>query len=86
MARLEPFEHSRYLEYARSIGVQNFTCEDSKGSIKNNQKEYTRIMRAFLDGIIDYESMSKKCVARWKRQAAPEIIAQQHLDLYEELL
>ena len=43
-------------------------------------------MRAFLDGTIDYESISKKCVARWKRQATPEIITQQHLDLYEELL
>ena len=83
---LNPSSIPDILEYARSIGVQNFTCEDSKGSIKNNQREYTRIMRAFLDGTIDYEGMSKKCVARWKCQAAPEIIAQQHLDLYEELL
>jgi hypothetical protein len=30
--------------------------------------------------------MSKKCVARWERQATPEIITKQHLDLYEELL
>ena len=83
---LNPSSIPDILEYARSIGVANFTCEDSKGSIKNNQKEYTRIMRAFLDGTIDYERMSKKCVARWKRQATPEIITQQHLDLYEELL
>ena len=83
---LNPSSIPDILEYARSIGVQNFTCEDSSGSIKNNQKEYTRIMRAFLDGTIDYDGMSRKCVARWKRQATPEIIAQQHLDLYEELL
>ena len=83
---LNPSSIPDILEYARSIGVANFTCEDSSGSIKNNQKEYTRIMRAFLDGTIDYEGMSKKCVARWKRQATPEIITQQHLDLYEELL
>ena len=83
---LNPSSIPDILEYARSIGVANFTCEDSKGSIKNNQKEYTRIMRAFLDGTIDYEGMSKKCVARWKRQATPEIITKQHLDLYEELL
>ena len=83
---LNPSSIPDILEYARSIGVQNFTCEDSKGSIKNNQKEYTRIMRAFLDGTIDYEGISKKCVARWKRQATPELITQQHLDLYEELL
>ena len=83
---LNPSSIPDILEYARSIGVANFTCEDSKGSIKNNQKEYTRIMRAFLDGTIDYEGISKKCVARWKRQATPEIITKQHLDLYEELL
>ena len=83
---LNPSSIPDILEYARSIGVQNFTCEDSTGSIKNNQKEYTRIMRAFLDGTIDYEGMSKKCVARWERQATPEIITKQHLDLYEELL
>ena len=83
---LNPSSIPDILEYARSIGVQNFTCEDSKGSIKNNQREYTRIMRAFLDGTIDYKGMSKKCVARWKRQATPELITQQHLDLYEELL
>ena len=83
---LNPSSIPDILEYARSIGVANFTCEDSKGSIKNNQKEYTRIMRAFLDGTINYEGMSKKCVARWKRQATPEIITKQHLDLYEELL
>ena len=83
---LNPSSIPDILEYARSIGVANFTCEDSKGSIKNNQREYTRIMRAFLDGTIDYERISKKCVARWKRQATPEIITKQHLDLYEELL
>ena len=83
---LNPSSIPDILEYARSIGVANFTCEDSSGSIKNNQKEYTRIMRAFLDGTIDYEGMSRKCVARWKRQATPEIITKQHLDLYEELL
>ena len=83
---LNPSSIPDILEYARSIGVANFTCEDSSGSIKNNQKEYTRIMRAFLDGTIDYDGMSRKCVARWKRQATPEIITKQHLDLYEELL
>ena len=25
------------------------------------------------------------CIKRWKRQATPELIAQQHLDLYGEL-
>ena len=66
--------------------MQNFTCEDSSNSIKNNTEEYTRIMKAFRDGTIDYEAMSKRCVRRWERQAKPELIAQQHLDLYEELL
>ena len=48
--------------------------------------EYTRIMRAFANGTIDYKTMSKNCVSRWERQAKPELITQQHLDLYKELL
>jgi len=30
--------------------------------------------------------MSERCVKKWERQAKPEIIAKQHLDLYKELL
>ena len=43
-------------------------------------------MKAFKDGTIDYKAMSDRCVKKWERQANPEIIAKQHLDLYEELL
>ena len=83
---LNPSSIPDILEYSRSIGVQNFTCEDSAGSIKNNVDEYARIMKAFRDGIIDYDAISKRCVERWKNEKTPEIIAKQHLDLYEELL
>ena len=83
---LNPSSIVDILEYSRSIGVANFTCEDSANSIKNDQDEYTRIMRAFADGTIDYDTMSKNCVSRWERQATPELITQQHLDLYKELL
>ena len=83
---LNPSSIPDILEYSRSIGVQNFTCEDSSNSIKNNTEEYTRIMKAFRDGTIDYRAMSERCVKRWERQAKPELITQQHLDLYEELL
>jgi len=83
---LNPSSIVDILDYSRSIGVANFTCEDSSNSIKNDQDEYTRIMRAFINGTIDYNTMSKNCVSRWERQAKPEIITQQHLDLYKELL
>ena len=83
---LNPSSVPDILEYARSIGVENFTCEDSTNSIKNNQEEYTRVMQAFKDGTIDYNRMSANCVKRWKRQSTPELITQQHLDLYEEFL
>jgi len=83
---LNPSSIPDILEYSRSIGVQNFTCEDSSNSIKNDTDEYARIMKAFKDGTIDYKAMSERCVKRWERQANPEIIAKQHLDLYEELL
>ena len=83
---LNPSSIPDILEYSRSIGVQNFTCEDSKGAIKNNVDEYARIMKAFKDGTIDYKRMSERCVKKWERQAKPELITKQHLDLYEELL
>ena len=83
---LNPSSIPDILEYSRSIGVQNFTCEDSSNSIKNDADEYARIMKAFKDGTIDYKAMSERCVKKWERQAQPEIIAKQHLDLYEELL
>ena len=83
---LNPSSIPDILEYARSIGVENFTCEDNSNSIKNGQEEYTRVMQAFKDGTIDYNRMSANCVKRWKRQATPELITQQHLDLYEEFL
>ena len=83
---LNPSSIVDILDYSRSIGVSNFTCEDSSNSIKNDQDEYTRVMRAFADGTIDYNTMSKNCVSRWERQAKPELITQQHLDLYKELL
>ena len=83
---LNPSSIPDILEYSRSIGVSNFTCEDSSGAIKNNNEEYARIMQAFKDGTIDYEAMSKRCVERWQQYATPELITQQHLDLYEELL
>ena len=82
---LNPSSVPDILEYARSIGVENFTCEDSSNSIKNNQEEYTRVMQAFKDGTIDYNRMSANCIKRWERQATPELITKQHLDLYEEL-
>ena len=83
---LNPSSIPDILEYSRSIGVSNFTCEDSSNSIKNNADEYARIMKAFKDGVIDYKAMSERCVKRWEQQARPELIAKQHLDLYEELL
>ena len=83
---LNPSSIPDILEYSRSIGVSNFTCEDSSNSIKNDADEYARIMKAFKDGTIDYKAMSERCVKKWERQANPEIIAKQHLDLYEELL
>ena len=82
---LNPSSITDILEYARSIGVENFTCEDSSNSIKNNQEEYTRVMQAFKDGTVDYNRMSANCIKKWKRQATPELITKQHLDLYEEL-
>lgn len=73
------------LNYARSIGLDNFTCEDSTGAIKNDTIEYARIMKAFIDKTIDYDQLSKNAKDRWYRRARPEVIVQQHLDMYRSL-
>ena len=70
------------LSYARSIGLDNFTCEDSTGAIKNDTIEYARIMKAFIDGTIDYDTLSKNAKNRWYRRARPEIIVEKHLEMY----
>lgn len=73
------------LDYARSIGLENFTCEDSSGQIKNDIKEYARIMKNFINGTIDYDYHSKQAKDRWYNRARPEIIVNQHLELYRGL-
>ena len=41
--KLNPSSIPDILEYSRSIGVQNFTCEDSSNSIKNDADEYATL-------------------------------------------
>ena len=73
------------LGYARSINLPNFTCEDSKGQIKNNTEEYARIMKGFIDKQIDYDYLSGRAKQRWYERARPEVIVEEHLKLYREL-
>ena len=73
------------LGYARSINLPNFTCEDSKGQIKNNTEEYARIMKGFIDKQIDYDYLSSRAKQRWYERARPEVIVEEHLKLYREL-
>lgn len=73
------------LDYARSINLPNFTCEDSKGQIKNDTEEYARIMKGFIDKEINYDYLSSRAKQRWYERARPEVIVEQHLKLYREL-
>ena len=74
------------MEYSRGLNMDNFTPQDEKNAIKANVKEYARIMQAFIDGDIDYDTLSKNCLEDWRNNCHPELIAQQHIDLYKELL
>jgi len=73
------------LDYARGIGLPNFTCEDSKNMIKNDVDEYARIMKMFVDGSINYNYYSEQAKKRWSERARPEVIVDKHLELYRSL-
>lgn len=82
---LNPSSLIDVMDYSRHLGMDNFTAEDRSNSIINDTTEYARIMQAFIDGDIDYDTLSKNCLENWENNCKPEMIAQQHIDLYKEL-
>jgi len=74
------------MNYSRDIGVDNFTAEDRTASIKNNIDEYTRIMQAFVDGTVDYKTLSDNCIKNWKQNSNVETITNEYLSMYRELM
>ena len=48
-------------------------------------EEYARIMRAFIDGVVDYQTLSKNCLKQWQK-VTPEAMGNAQLNIYKELL
>jgi glycosyltransferase involved in cell wall biosynthesis len=74
------------MDYSRQINIDNFTAEDRTATVKNNVDEYTRIMRAFVDGTIDYKTLSDNCIKNWKQNSDTETITNEYLTMYKELI
>jgi hypothetical protein len=48
-------------------------------------EEYARIMRAFIDGVVDYQTLSNNCLKQWQK-VTPEAMGNAQLNIYKELL
>ena len=47
--------------------------------------EYARIMKAFIDGVVDYEALSQAAYNQWCK-VAPEKMSEAQLNIYKELI
>jgi glycosyltransferase involved in cell wall biosynthesis len=48
-------------------------------------EEYARIMKAFIDGVVDYETLSDNAYRQWQK-VTPELMGNAQLNIYKELL
>ena len=48
--------------------------------------EYARIMKAFVDGVIDYKSLSRKSVINWQNTCTPRIIGKKYIKILDSLV
>mgnify|MGYP003635135284 CR=1 FL=1 len=48
--------------------------------------EYARIMKAFVDGVIDYKALSQKSVINWQNTCTPRIIGKKYIKILDSLV
>ena len=48
-------------------------------------EEYARIMKAFIDGVVDYQALSDNAYRQWQK-VTPELMGNAQLNIYKELL
>ena len=53
--------------------------------IEVTKEEYARIMKAFIDKEIDYETISNNAYLQWCK-VTPELMGNAQLNIYKELL
>ena len=54
--------------------------------LENDVDEYARIMKAFVDKSIDYDTLSKKCIHNWQHTCTPIIIGSKYKKLLDSLV
>ena len=53
--------------------------------LRGDIDEYARIMKAFIDGIIDYQTLSDNAYRQWQK-VTPELMGNKQLNIYKSLL
>ena len=53
--------------------------------LRDDVNEYARIMKSFIDGVIDYEALSQKAYEQWEKVTA-EKMSKLQLNIYKELI
>ena len=53
--------------------------------LRDDVDEYARIMKSFIDGVIDYEALSQKAYEQWEKVTA-EKMSKLQLNIYKELI
>ena len=65
------------------------SCECVGGScfvvLPGDVDEYARIMKAFIDGVVDYHTLSKNCFQQWQK-VTTEKMGNAQLNIYKDLL
>ena len=54
--------------------------------LEDDVDEYARIMKSFIDGVIDYDTLSNKCVSNWRQTCTPKIIGEKYIKLLDSLV
>ena len=53
--------------------------------LRDDVDEYAKIMKAFIDDVIDYEALSQNAYEQWKKVTA-EKMSKLQLNIYKELI
>ena len=62
------------------------SLEQTKKMIEADVDEYARIMKAFVDGVIDYKTLSQKSVINWQNTCTPRIIGKKYIKILDSLV
>jgi glycosyltransferase involved in cell wall biosynthesis len=70
---------NRYAGHLETIQNSGFVV------LSGDIDEYARIMKTFIDGVVDYQTLSKNCFKQWQK-VTTEKMGNAQLNIYKELL